>query len=119
MGKKTGMDGGARHCGVGTKIGFGACFGVWTTSVLYFLTRNVWASVFALGVCLGVYVLRSWALLEEVMKLKGDVVELEKRMVYTRATISELSLMAGGYEAEMKRFRNQARLRRNRSLDAL
>lgn len=111
------MDGGARHCGVGTKIGFGACFGVWTTSVLYFLTRNVWASVFALGVCLGVYVLRSWALLEEVMKLRGDVVELEKRMVYTRATISELSLMAA--ENGARRARSKPLIRRNRSLDAL
>ena len=112
------MDGGARHCGVATKIGFGACFGVWTTSVLYFLTRNVWASVFALGVCLGVYVLRSWALLEEVMELRGDVVELEKRMVCTRATMNELSLMTAAYEKllDRKRARSKTLLRRNRSL---
>lgn len=109
----------ARHCGLATKIGFGACFGVWTTSVLYFLTRNVWASVFVLGVCLGVYVLRSWALFEEVMALRGDVAELEKQVVYMRATISELSLMAGGYEAEMKRVRNRARPSRHRSLDGM
>ena len=48
------------------RMGFSVAMGVWITLVMWLVIQNVWVSVFALGVCLGLCVLGKWLLTEEV-----------------------------------------------------
>ncbi len=63
-----------------TYTGFAASIGLWTTALLWLVTRCVWVSVFILGACLGIYLLQNWMLSDEVRQLETRVAELQAEM---------------------------------------
>ena len=92
-----------RTCGWGTRIGFSACVGVWTTGLLWLVTRNALAAVFIMGAVLGLYMVENWGLKSEVREMEGSVVELEKQVVALRTSMHEMCRTNADLEAEGRR----------------
>ena len=63
-----------------TYTGFAASIGLWTTVLLWLITRCVWVSVFILGVFLGMHLLRNLVLSDEVRRLQARVADLQLEM---------------------------------------
>jgi hypothetical protein len=80
-----------KSCGWFTHFSIATCFGVWTTALLWLVTRSAWASVFVLGACLGMYMLQKCILDDELRELQD-----EARRLRTRVAV----LQANAYESE-------------------
>ena len=78
-----------KSCGWITHISIATCFGVWTTALLWLVTRSAWASVFVLGMCLGMYMLQKWILVDEVRELQDEARRLRTRVAVLQANVCE------------------------------
>jgi hypothetical protein len=63
-----------------TYTGFAASIGLWTTVLLWLITRCVWVSVFIVGVFLGMHLLRNLVLSDEVRRLQARVADLQVKL---------------------------------------
>jgi hypothetical protein len=77
--------------GVLTRICMATSFAGWVTGLLWLMTRNAWAGVFAEGVALGLAMLCNTRLVEREKSLLSDVGELEKQVVGLRTTIDRMA----------------------------
>jgi hypothetical protein len=78
-----------KSCGWFTHFSIATCFGVWTTALLWLVTRSAWVSVFILGACLGIYLLQSWILVDEVRELQDEARRLRARVEVLQANVYE------------------------------
>ena len=73
------------------RLGFSVSIGVWVTLVMWLVIQNVWVSVFALGVCLGLCILEKWMLAEEVYGLQSGARVLETQLAVLQTAVDEMS----------------------------
>ena len=55
-----------------TRLGITVSFGAWSTGLLWLITRNAWAGVLILGLCLGFKVMQNCMLADEIHKLNTE-----------------------------------------------
>ena len=95
-----------------TRIGFGSSVGAWLAALLWLILRSAFAGVFIVGLCLGLYILENWRLVEALQEESSRVTELEKQVVALRASMNEMSLMTSEMEAEQWRRYDRSKGRR-------
>ncbi len=62
-----------------TCTGIALSTGVWTTALLWLVTRNAWVGVFATGMCLGFQLLQNWLMSDEIRLMQGEIQALKAR----------------------------------------
>ena len=86
-----------------SRLVFSLCVGAWTTSLMWVVSRQPWAGVFALGVSLGWVLMGYWLEMEESSERREEVVELEKQVVSLRASMSRMVQVDAALEGERRR----------------
>ena len=79
-----------QSCGWSTRLSIAACIRVWTTALLWLVTRSAWASVLILGVCLGSYLLQNWILNDEMRQLQDEAQMLKTQVAMLRDKLNEM-----------------------------
>ncbi len=104
---------------------FACCIGAWLSGASWLIARNPWVGVFAVGFCLGLFMLENWRLLEEAQSLQDNRTDLEKQIIALRSTICKMSqnqnyAVDGAPSVKKKRdgFKENVKLR-SRSLSSL
>jgi hypothetical protein len=84
-----------------TRIGVAGVMAVTLTGMLYLVTHNPWASVFACAAGMGWVLLDYCQMYAEERARFNEVVELEKQVVVLRSTLQEMAVMHESLESQV------------------
>jgi hypothetical protein len=84
-----------------TRIGLTCGMAVTLTALLYLVTHNPWASVFACAAGMGWVLLDYCQVCAEERARCDEVVELEKQVVVLRSTLQEMAVMHETLESQV------------------
>jgi hypothetical protein len=82
---------------------FAGIFGAWLSGMMLLVTNHPWASVFVVGVCLGLYMMENWDLNDELDKMQNEICQHEKHIVGMQYTINKLTEKVGEMRVEYTR----------------
>lgn len=82
------------------------------TGLLWAVSRVPWVGVFAMGVGLGVYMLKCWGLMDALENAEKDRVELEKQVVALRTTVDNMARARLEMEVDRRHMEYYSRCRK-------
>jgi hypothetical protein len=70
---------------------FSLFISTWLTGTLWLISQVPWLGVFAMGVCIGMYMLENWRMKEEAQSLQENICELEKQIVVLKTVLNDMA----------------------------